>query len=223
MSKIFEIADEYVDKVVELSPITATQLGIPGHDHEMTDYSPQGAEASAELNRRTLEALTAAETEGEQDRIAREAMMENLRLSLDVYKAGENLRELSVIHSPIHSIRMTFDLMPRDTEEQWANIAARMNLVAQGLESFRRTLDEGVRQGKVVSKRQAIEVASQCMVWSGSAEGQTSFFDGLLNSYDQADIDSESLRRDIERGAQAANGAMDEMLERIGSLRFNPG
>ena len=61
------------------------------------------------------------------------------------------------------------------------------------------------------------------MVWSGSAEGQTSFFDGLLNSYDQADIDSESLRRDIERGAQAANGAMDEMLERIGSLRFNPG
>lgn len=211
MSKIFDIADEYVDKVVELSPITATQLGIPGHDHEMTDYSPDGAQASAELDRRTLEELRAAESEGEQDRIAREVMMENLSLSLDIYDAGETLRELSIIHSPIHTIRMTFDLMPRETEEQWTNIAARMNLVSQGLESFRRTLEEGVRQGKVVSKRQATETASQCGVWSGSAEGQTSFFDGLLDAYDQAGIDSNSLRRDVERGAQTANGAMDEM------------
>ena len=211
MSKVFDIADEYVDKVAELNPITATQLGVPGHDHEITDYSPEGTEVSAELDRRTLEELDAAEPENEQDRIAREAMMEEIRLSLDMHDAGESLRRLSILSSPIHSIRMIFDLMPRDTDEQWSNIAARLNLVSQGLESFRRTLDEGVRQGKIVSKRQVIETAGQCMVWSGSAEGQTSFFNGLLNAYDQAGIGSDSLRRDIERGAQAANGAMDEM------------
>jgi uncharacterized protein (DUF885 family) len=211
VSKIFDIADEYVDKVAELSPITATALGIPGHDHEITDYSPDGAEASAALDRSTLQELDAAESENEQDRVAREAMAEQIRLSLDMHDAGEHLRQLSIIHSPIHSIRMTFDLMPRDTDEQWNNIAARLNLVSQGLESFRRSLEEGGRQGKVVSKRQATETASQCRVWSGSTEGQSSFFDGLLNAYDEAGIGSDSLRRDIERGAQAANGAMDEM------------
>ena len=132
MSKIFDIADEYVNKVAELSPLTATYLGISGQDDEMTDFSPESAEASAELDRSTLSDLEVAEIESEQDRIAREAMTEEMRLSLDIHDAGEKLRELSVIHSPIHSIRMIFDLMPRDTEEHWSNIAARLNLVSGG-------------------------------------------------------------------------------------------
>ena len=213
MSKIFDIADEYVNKVAELSPLTATYLGISGQDDEMTDFSPESAEASAELDRSTLSDLEVAEIESEQDRIAREAMTEEMRLSLDIHDAGEKLRELSVIHSPIHSIRMIFDLMPRDTEEHWSNIAARLNLVSRGLESFRSSLDEGIHRGKVVSKRQAIETADQCLVWSGATEGQHSFFDGLLEVYDGSGIGSDSLRRDIENGAQAANGAMVEMAD----------
>jgi uncharacterized protein (DUF885 family) len=211
LSKIFDIADEYVNKIAALSPLTATHLGIPGQDDKMTDYSPTGNEASADLDRQTLSELESAEPESEQDRIAREAMMEEIRLSLDIHDAGESLRRLSVIHSPIHSIRMIFDLMPRETEEHWSNIAARLNLVSQGLESFRHTLDEGIFQGKVVSKRQAVETAGQCLVWNGSAEGQTSFFEGLLDIYDEAGIGSDAQRRQIESGAQAANRAMDEM------------
>ena len=60
MSKIFDIADEYVNKVAELSPLTATYLGISGRDDEMTDFSPESAEASAELDRSTLSDLEVA-------------------------------------------------------------------------------------------------------------------------------------------------------------------
>ena len=70
MSRIFEIADAYVDKLAELDPTMATALGIPGHDREMPDYSPAGAAAVADLNRKTVADLEAADVDGERDRIA---------------------------------------------------------------------------------------------------------------------------------------------------------
>ena len=40
-----------------LDPIAATDAGIAGHEHELTDYSPAGAEARDRLDRETLAAL----------------------------------------------------------------------------------------------------------------------------------------------------------------------
>lgn len=37
---IDRIADDHHDATVALSPLTATYLGVPGHDHEMDDFSP---------------------------------------------------------------------------------------------------------------------------------------------------------------------------------------
>ena len=121
--------------------------------------------------------------EGDSDRIAREAMMDSLRLSLDRHDADEHFRSLSMIFSPIHSMRQVFDLMPRDTEEAWRNIASRMALIPDGVASYRRTLEEGLERGLVVAKRQARETADQCDVWNGSAEGQESFFEGLVDAF----------------------------------------
>ena len=36
------IADAYLDATVELSPIAATYMGIPGHDEDLDDFSPAG-------------------------------------------------------------------------------------------------------------------------------------------------------------------------------------
>ena len=211
MSVVFEIADRYVERVAALSPVAATALGVAGHDHEMTDYSPEGAAASAELDRHTISELDAAPVDDERDRIAREAMLEALRLNLDLFDAREYLRSLSMIFSPIHSVRQSFDLMPRDTEDQWRNVASRMGLVRSGLESYRRTLDQGLARGMTASRRQAVETAAQCGVWSGKTEGHTSFFQGLLDAFDGSGVSSESLRHDIERAAVDASGAMADM------------
>ena len=42
MSEVYEIADQYVLAYAALDPIAATDAGIAGHDHELTDYSPDG-------------------------------------------------------------------------------------------------------------------------------------------------------------------------------------
>lgn len=71
MTRIYDIANEYVERYAAMNPVSATAMGVPGHDAEMSDYSPQGAEANASLNRETLAALQAAPVEGERDRIAK--------------------------------------------------------------------------------------------------------------------------------------------------------
>ena len=60
MGQIDEIADRYVDEWAELDPIGATYVGIAGHDDRLTDLSPEGYAALAELDRRTLAQLDAA-------------------------------------------------------------------------------------------------------------------------------------------------------------------
>ena len=65
MSQIFEIANRYVEKVAEMSPLSATYMGVPGHDHRMNDFSPEAAEAEAQLDRDTLAQLESAPVEGD--------------------------------------------------------------------------------------------------------------------------------------------------------------
>ena len=210
MSHIYDIANDYVERYAALNPLSATSIGVPGYDDKMSDFSPQGADANADLNRQTVAALNAAPVQNERDRIARDAMLDDLQTSLDAHDAGEHLRGLRVLGSPFQGIRMVFDLMPRDAQDDWRNIAARLALVPQGLASYRQSLVEGARQAKTSSKRQAAECAKQAQVWTG-AEGLPSFFHGLLDSFDASGVASASLRKDIESGADAAASAYADM------------
>src|SRR5574341_1481557 len=137
MARIFEIADNYVDELVTLDPNLATALGIPGHEREMSDYSPAGVSAIAALNRRTFGELEAAAAESDADRIARDVMIERLGVRLDLFDAGEHLREVRIIASPLQGIRSVFDQMPQETAEQWSNIAGRLRLVPAALAGYR--------------------------------------------------------------------------------------
>src|SRR6266511_2824558 len=62
-SKVFQIADRYVTEIAALDPNLATAIGVPGHEREMTDYSPEGPTALAALNRRTVGELRSARVE----------------------------------------------------------------------------------------------------------------------------------------------------------------
>jgi len=39
-SPVYSLSDDYINTVAELDPAAATYMGIAGHDHEMTDFSP---------------------------------------------------------------------------------------------------------------------------------------------------------------------------------------
>ncbi len=88
MSRIFDIADDYIDRIAEMQPIIATYFGVPGHETEMPDNSPAGDAAQAELDRSTLAELKKAKPENDRDRLARDVMAEELEIGLEAYDAG---------------------------------------------------------------------------------------------------------------------------------------
>jgi uncharacterized protein (DUF885 family) len=210
---VFEIADAYVETFAALDPVEATDYGIAGHEAEMTDYSPEGIEARTELDRSTLAALADAPRDADRDRVAAEAIAERLAVRVDQEDAGERLRDLRIIGSPVQGIRQCFDLMPYDTTQDWEVAAERLGRVPAALESFRRSLEEGVRRDVVAARRQALACAEQAATWGGLDDHVTPFFLTLVERYDASGNGNDALRRSLEQHARDATQAYAAMSE----------
>jgi uncharacterized protein (DUF885 family) len=202
MPGVFELADRYVTQRAVLDPVGATLLGVTGHEHEMTDYSPEGNEARADYAAATLRELEATEVEVASDRVAANFMKERLTLELEMYEAGETSRALRILGSPVQTIRSVFDLMARSTRDDWATVADRLEAVPTALSGFTRTLADGQQRGISASRRQALSCAEQASTWSGTRKA-VPFFEKLVAAA-EGDTD---LRRRLDRAAAAATDA----------------
>ncbi|WP_129843605.1 DUF885 domain-containing protein [Streptomyces sp. RFCAC02] len=199
------LADAYVDSLVELDPITGTYLGVAESAGSLPDYSPAGQEALAALARRTLERLDEAEKlPGADDKAERRCarlLRERLTAELAVHEAGEPLRAVSNIESPLHSIRTVFTLMATDTEDDWSVLARRLRAVPASVEGYRASLQEGLARSLHGGPRQVVTVIGQLDEWCGGADGP-SWFAGLV-----AD-GPEALRAELTGAAAEATGAI---------------
>ncbi|MFP8905942.1 DUF885 domain-containing protein [Streptomyces atacamensis] len=199
------VADAYVDDLVALDPVLGTYLGLPGGPRELPDFSPEGQEAVAVLGRATLERLAEAERrpggDGDAERRCARLLRERLTAELAVHEAGEGLRAVSNLHSPVHSVRSVFTLMPTAADEDWAAVARRMAAVPAALEGYRASLAKGLAGGLPAGPRQVDTVIGQLGEWLG-AEGGRSWFASFAAG------GPESLRTELDRGAAAAAGAV---------------
>jgi uncharacterized protein (DUF885 family) len=206
-SAIADLADAYVERAAALDPVAATFEGLPGHDDRLTDYSPDGVAERLAHDRATLRELARLPTPSDDDRVAAEVMRQYLELDVELVEAGEPLRALRVLDSPVSSVRMVFDLMPRDTEEDWDAIAARAAAVPQALSSFQDALTEGARQGLVAARRQVVACAQQADTWGGVRGDAVPFFLGLVDDFDATHLDQPALRARLEDVAHRATTA----------------
>ena len=148
-----ERSDAYVAEYAALDPIAATYYGVEGYDHLLTDYSPDGFAAREELGAAALADVRALTPVDAREAVAREAFLERLGLQTELTEAGYERRALSVIDSPLHSIRQVFDLMPTEGTEAWERIVARLEAVPAALAGYRVTLAEEAARGHVVAAR----------------------------------------------------------------------
>jgi uncharacterized protein (DUF885 family) len=203
-----QIADRYVDAVCELDPIVATSLGARPGDDRLPDPSPAGLEAEAELARTTLAELDAALAadpaliDDPLERGCARLLRERLGAELAAHEAGEGLRALSNLFSPVHSIRQVFSLMPTATEEDWSVLGRRMARVPEAYRGFRESLQEGARRGLFVAPRQVYTVVEQLDEWLAGPYYATFVATG-----------PESLRTDLDRAARAADQAVADMRD----------
>jgi uncharacterized protein (DUF885 family) len=166
------IADRYVETIADLNPIVGTALGIRRGVDAMPDLSPDGQEAEAGAARATLAELDAAEAAAAgngglpaQERRAARLLRERLTASLDVHDAGEGLRELSNLFSPVQSLRSVFLIMPSESDDDWAVIGRRLRNIPGAARGFRASLEEGDRRGLYAAPRQVDTVVEQLGTW----------------------------------------------------------
>jgi uncharacterized protein (DUF885 family) len=207
MSDVFEISEQYVERLAQLDPVGATKAGVPGHDAEMTDYSPDGIDARALLNRETLEQLGGVTRDDDRQRRAADVMAERLQVSADQYAAGERWRDVRVIGSPVQSIRDCFDLMSFDSRDDWETAVARMERVPDAIAGVELTLREGMSRGVTSARRQALACAQQASTWGGEVEGTDPFFMALADRYGAVRFGNGAFETRLEHAAEAATAA----------------
>jgi uncharacterized protein (DUF885 family) len=208
VGSIDDIANRYVEQWAPLDPIGATFVGVAGCDDRLTDLSPDGFAALADLDRQTLTALDAETPATETERVAKEAMQERLGLALERYESGDLTSDVNVIASPLHGVRSSFDLMATDTERAADDIRARLAAVPTALAQWRQTLQHEAQHGNVAPVKQIIEVAKQCEVWA-DLEGDNFYPDLAV----RVGAEHPALAAELERAAEAARAATVETGE----------
>jgi uncharacterized protein (DUF885 family) len=205
------VAEKWVETLSDLMPTLATYIGLDrGKLGEWEDFSPAGADALAAAARGVISELTPLQPADDVDAVTKDDLLGTLALELEKLELGFQLRDVNVLASPVQTLRETYDIMPTETEADWANVASRLNSSPRAVEQYIETLRLGIERGVVPAKRQVLEVIIQCR--------ETADPDGLFaNLVGGASGIPESLAKELQKGAAssaAAYGTLAEFFEK---------
>lgn len=197
LTDVDQIANEYFEKVLDLNPVQATELGRKGVETLYPDYSPAGEKAFARLAKKTLKKVDNVLPIDDVDLVTLDALQERLSLYRKQYKAGFGGWQLNNIASVPQEVRSVFDLMKRNTQQDWEHIIGRMHRVTEALEGYIQTLEAAREEGKVAPRRQVDIVIEQTAAYYAPG----GFFDELAAEVAEA---VPALKDEAAAGAEAA-------------------
>ena len=197
LTDVDQIANEYFEKVLDLNPVHATELGRKGVETLYPDYSPAGEKAYARLAKKTLKKVDNVLPIDDVDLVTLDALQERLSLYRKQYKAGFGGWQLNNIASVPQEVRSVFDLMKRNTQQDWEHNIGRMHRVTEALEGYIQTLEAAREEGKVAPRRQVDIVIEQTAAYYAPG----GFFDELAAEVAEA---VPSLKDEAAAGAEAA-------------------
>ncbi len=197
LTDVDQIANEYFEKVLDLNPVHATELGRKGVETLYPDYSPAGEKAFARLAKKTLKKVDNVLPIDDVDLVTLDALQERLSLYRKQYKAGFGGWQLNNIASVPQEVRSVFDLMKRNTQQDWEHIVGRMHRVTEALEGYIQTLEAAREEGKVAPRRQVDIVIEQTAAYYAPG----GFFDDLAAEVAEA---VPALKAEAAAGAEAA-------------------
>ena len=166
MAAIADISSRYVDELAAIDPVRGARMGVDVTSTELTDYSPAGTERVLELYRRTAAELRAAEPVDEPERLGKLFLLDAIEGLIGLIEGGEGERQVSVLSAPTSSVRMVFDLMPKDTADDIDRLGTRLRNVPAALAGYRETLGVGLADGRVAARPSVEAVAAQCATWA---------------------------------------------------------
>jgi uncharacterized protein (DUF885 family) len=208
-SEIDGIAEEWVKTLAELDPAIATWIGMPGKLDEYEDLSPEGHAKLIEAAKKVRASLQAATVVDDVDWVTQTDMVNEIDLTVESSDAGLWMRDVNVIASPAQGIRDILDLMPTDTEENWADIAGRLSNLPGAVDGYIASLRLGIEKGVTPAKRQVREVIEQARK-HGAGDGFFHNFTGSATLAEEQPV-PDSLKSDLAKGATVSAAAYDKL------------
>ena len=212
MTAVFDLASRVIDEGAAADPINATYQGVPGHDHLLTDFSPEAEEARHAQTLGWLAELDGLEPENDDDRLAASVLRERLGAVVATFETHEHLRSINVLFSPLQQVRSVFTVMAVSTEADWATVAARLEAVPAALQSLVTAYSAGIAGGILPARRQVLGAAGVAAVTAGTAPAPSgvtaSFFDTFVARYDGSDA---ALVERLRTAASVASTAYAEL------------
>lgn len=153
--------NDYVVELARLNIAWGVEWGVPGIPAALQDYSPEYHEAVADCHARMLadaEALAAADELEPHDAPTLAALRNRLELEAELHAAGEDLRQMNPVSSPLQKMRGCLVMTPQE------QLAERVASIPRALAGYRRSLEEAVRRGLLPARRQVLAVAGQAEV-----------------------------------------------------------
>ena len=205
---IDQIAEEWVDTLVDLDPTVGTYIGRTEGDGRYGDYSPVGHERFLDAAKTTIAQLDAARPVDSVDEVTQTDLRSELSLTVESSDAQLQLRDLNVIASPAQEIREIFDLMPTKTVEDWANISSRLGNLPAAIDGYIETLRRGIERGVTPARRQVREVFAQAQ---RHASNDGFFAEFTANASLDTGTLPASLAKDLGLGARQSATAYDKL------------
>lgn len=206
MADPFQISSDYVDAIVERSPMFATAIGAPGRDHAWDDVSLSGRAATADVLRSFRERF--AEHRNHPDaaqRICAQVLTRTIDDQIAAFDHGDHFEDVRHMAATFHRMRSIFDIMDTSTPHGWAAVIERLSTIRQPLEQYQTLLRAGAAEGRVSARRQVESMLGQV----DKLAGDGSSFDGLLQR--SGDAEQEGLLAAIA-AAKAAVAQFGEFL-----------
>jgi uncharacterized protein (DUF885 family) len=206
---IHALSDELVDAICTQSPMTATFLGVKGHDDRWDDVSPAGQEARAQTFAAFAERLASLPPSSDpRVQLALRVHREFLAERIEFLRAGEPFFDLNNITSTFQMLTMVFDFADRESRAGLEAMARRLETLDEAAESWRALLRAGMAKGKVVAQRQV-----RAAIEEGRAKTRApSFAQRMIDGLSPAAVDA-ALRVRLERAADHATSALAELTD----------
>lgn len=205
---IDDLADSYVESLCTISPLFASSAGL-AKTGQLDDFSPDGIQAAVDLDTATLAALAGMEPRNDDEWVTKAAMTERLNSWLAI--SEDDIGSLNVIASPVQSIRDSFDLMERDTDEDWDLIRERVAGIPTALRQYRESLSWRHDKGAPFPVRQVRAVTQQAeQIASG----------GILHELENHNIDTTAARAEFEGLAELLKTLPTTDVDGVGRERY---
>ena len=156
-SSLDRVADSYVDRVIELQPEIAIDIGAPLGERTISDFSPIGEIALSDLRRAVLAEVQEVKQRSafdDVDEVTHSALEWDLSIQQELADAGLTVGTLNNIDSPLQQIRDPFTLMPMERKADWEDIIRRVEAVPEAYRTYISGLGHAIEDGRLPTKVQ---------------------------------------------------------------------